>query len=137
MLKTDFTDSVDTIEIDYTAAYAVQGLKSLVRTMTFDRKNGAISITDKVSFNKPTSFEVPVITYRDYVKDSDAMRFMFKPPSGNRMMGLEVKASAPIAFAETVIDNPGRPSPKRLAFSFAEPVTEASITTSFFPLNVK
>ena len=137
VLKTDFTDSVDTIEIDYTAAYAVQGLKSLVRTMTFDRKNGAISITDKVSFNKPTSFEVPVITYRDYVKDSDAMRFMFKPPSGNRMMGLEVKASAPIAFAETVIDNPGRPSPKRLAFSFAEPVTEASITTSFFPLNVK
>jgi hypothetical protein len=65
------------------------------------------------------------------------MRFKFKHPSGKHAMGLEVKASAPLAFGETVIDNPGRPSPKRLAFSFTEPVTEASITTSFFPLNVK
>ena len=131
VLKTDFTDSVDTIVLDCTAAYAVPGLKSLVRTMTFNRKNGTISITDKVSFSEPTAFEVPVITYRDYEKEADVMRFKFKKPSGKRTMKLDVKASSPIVFNEEAIENPGRPSPKRLAFAFKSPVMEGSVTATF------
>jgi hypothetical protein len=135
VLKTEFTDGVDTIVLDYTAAYAAPDLKSLVRTMVFDRRHGTVTVTDEVAFSKPAAFEVPVVTYRDWTKDDGAMRFKFKHPSGKHAMGLEVKASAPLAFGETVIDNPGRPSPKRLAFKFADPVTTASITMTFYPQN--
>ena len=133
VLKTEFTDGVDTIVLDCTAAYAAPNLKSLVRTMVFDREHGTVTVTDEVSFSNPAAFEVPVVTYRDWTKDEGAMRFKFKHPSGKHAMGLEVKASAPLAFGETVIDNPGRPSPKRLAFKFAEPVTTASVTMVFTP----
>ena len=131
VLKTSFTEGVDTIVLDCTAAYDVPELKSLVRTLVFDRRKGTATITDKVSFAKPTAFEVPVITYRDYDKAAGGMRFTFKKPAGKRTMKRDVKASAPIVFKEDAIDNPGRPSPKRLAFSFAKPVTEASITMMF------
>jgi hypothetical protein len=103
--------------------------------MVFDRRHGTVTVTDEVAFSKPAAFEVPVVTYRDWTKDDGAMRFKFKHPSGKHAMGLEVKASAPLAFGETVIDNPGRPSPKRLAFKFADPVTTASVTMTFYPQN--
>ena len=131
VLKTSFTESVDTIALDCTAAYDVPELKSLVRTLVFDRRKGTATITDKVSFAKPMQFEVPVITYRDCVKDSDGMRFTFKKPAGKRTMKLDVKASAPILFKESAIDNPGRPSPKRLAFSFKSPVKEGTVEMMF------
>ena len=131
VLKTSFTEDVDTIVLDYTAAYGVPGLKSLVRTLVFDRRKGTATITDKVSFAKPTAFEVPVITYRDWKKAADGMSFTFKKPSGKRTMKLDVKASSPIVFNEEAIENPGRPSPKRLAFAFKSPVMKGSVTATF------
>ncbi|MBP5510536.1 MAG: hypothetical protein J6Z49_06430 [Kiritimatiellae bacterium] len=131
VLETRFTDAEDAITIDYTAAYAVPSLKSLLRTMTFNRETQTVSITDKAVFNTPTTFEVPVITYRNYEKQADAMRFTFRKESGRRTMSLSVSASAPISFKAEEIENPGRPSPRRLAFAFESPVTEATLTTTF------
>ena len=131
VLKTSFTEGVDTIALDCTAAYDVPDLKSLVRTLVFDRRKGTATITDKVSFAKPMQFEVPVITYRDCVKAAGGMHFTFKKPAGKRTMKLDVKASAPVVFKESAIDNPGRPSPKRLAFSFASPVKEGTVEMTF------
>ena len=131
VLKTRFTDTEDSIAIDYTAAYGVPSLKSLVRTMTFDRARQTVSITDKASFREPTTFEVPVVTYRDYEKSPDALRFQFKKTGGKRTMTLSVAASAPISFKAEEIENPGKPSPRRLAFSFENPVTDATLTATF------
>jgi len=122
---------VDSITIDYTAAYDVPALKSLIRTMTFNREKCEVTITDKVAFNAPTSFEVPVITYRDYSRRGDSMHFTFNKTSGRRTMALDVSASAPVSFKMEEVENPGRPSPKRMAFSFNEPVLEATLTATF------
>ena len=44
---------------------------------------------------------------------------------------MEVKSSAPVSFTKELIENPGRASPQRLAFSFKEPVAEATFTTVY------
>ena len=131
VLKTGFTDNEDTIVIDYTAAYDVPSLKSLVRTMTFNRSRRTVSITDKASFTEPASFEVPVITYREWMRNGDAMSFTFKKPDGRRTMSLDVTASSPLVFSSEEVENPGKPSPCRMKFAFGQPVTAAEITTVF------
>jgi len=131
VLKTGFTDNEDTIVIDYTAAYDVPSLKSLVRTMTFNRARRTVSITDKASFTEPASFEVPVITYREWMRKGDAMSFTFKKPDGRRTMSLDVTASSPLVFSSEEVENPGKPSPCRMKFAFGQPVTAAEITTVF------
>ncbi len=131
VLKTEFTDGEDKFVIDYAAAYDVPALKSLVRTMVFSRATNTVTITDKVAFSEPTAFEVPVITYRDCEKAGESTSFVFRKPSGKRTMSLDVTASAPIGFTSEEVENPGKPSPRRLLFSFAEPVLEGSLTTAF------
>ena len=131
VLRVDFSDAKDEIALDCTAAYDVPALKSLVRTMTFDRERNEVTIDDRASFSEPTAFEVPVITYRDWEKAKGGMSFMFRKPSGRRTMSVDVSASAPVAFSDEEVENPGRPSPRRLLFSLAEPALEGRITTVF------
>ncbi len=130
VVGTDFTDAKDEVVLDCTAAYAVPALKSLVRTMTFDRANATITITDAVAFSEPTAFEVPVITYREYTKDEASAHFTFrKPHKGSaRTLKMDVQASAPVTFRDEKIENPGRPDVTRLGFTFEQPVTNATFT---------
>ena len=44
---------------------------------------------------------------------------------------MAVQASAPVAFTKELIENPGHASPQRLAFTFKEPVAEATFTTVY------
>ena len=73
----------------------------------------------------------PVITYRKWSKDADKMHFSFNKEKGNRTLGLDVTASAPVEFRSEKIENPDKPTPERLAFSFAQPVVEATISAVF------
>ncbi|MBQ3807097.1 MAG: hypothetical protein II840_03995 [Kiritimatiellae bacterium] len=133
VLKTEFTDGCDTLVLDLTAAYDAPTLKSLVRTVTFDRKAGVITVSDAVSFSSPSSFEVPVVTYREYEKDADAAHFEFKKANRNlhRRMKLDVSASAPLEFKDEKVENPSRPDVTRLSFSLREPVVDATVTMRF------
>ena len=132
VLRAEFSDETDVVELDCTAAYDVPALKSLVRTMTFDRANSSITITDRVAFSEPTAFEVPVITYREWEANGDATEFMFrKMPKTTRRLKMAVHASAPVAFSKELIDNPDHPSPQRLAFTFKEPAASATFTTVY------
>ena len=132
VLRTEFTDEKDVVELDCTAAYDVPALKSLVRTMTFDRANSSITITDRVAFSEPTAFEVPVITYREWTANDDFTEFSFKKqPKTYRRLKMAVQASAPVAFRDEKIENPNKPDVTRLAFTFKEPVAEATFTTVY------
>ena len=102
--------------------------------MVFDRKGGTITIEDAVEFAEPSKFEVPYVTYRDYAKDEAARHFVLRHPNGGRSLALDVESSAPIVFRDEKIDNPGFPTITRLGFSFAEPVTTASLKMTLMPL---
>ena len=131
VVETRFTDKEDLITIDYAAAYKVPSLKSLRRTIVFDREHCTFTVTDKAEFTEPTTFEVPVITYREWTKDEKGMFFTFKKTSGFRKMKLAVSASAPVKFSSEKIENPGRQPPERLSFAFEKPVTTAAITMMY------
>ena len=132
VLRADFSDRKDLVEIEYAAAYPVKALKSLVRTMVVDRVADRIAIRDRVTCTEPTAFEVPVITYRSWEKNDAATEFVFrKDVPGSREMTMKVQASAPVRFEKEIIENPGLPDVQRLVFRFEKPVTEATFTTVF------
>ena len=133
IVKTDFTDARDEIVIDLTGTYSVPTLKSLVRTLAFDRKTATVTVSDAVTCSEPTAFEVPVITYRDYTKDEKGLHFAFRKKKGVRTLGMTVEASAPVAFRHEVIENKPRPDVTRLGFAFAQPVTNATISFVYTP----
>ena len=126
-----FDDDEDSLTIDITSAYASTSVVSVVRTMKFSRERRTVEIADRVKFSRPGAFEVPVVTYRDWTREGDSMRFCLKHPKAERSLSFAVSASAPLKFRHEEIENPGRPSPRRLAFAFAEPVTDATITAVF------
>ena len=54
-----------------------------------------------------------------------------KSPKTYRRLRMEVRSSAPVAFTKELIENPGHASPQRLAFTFKEPVVDATFTTAY------
>jgi hypothetical protein len=131
VVDTRFTDNEDSVTIDYAAAYKVPSLRSLRRTVVFNRERCTFTVTDKAEFSSPTTFEVPVITYREWTKDEKKMFFTFKKTDGVRRMKLAVSASAPLVFTSEKIENPGRIPPERMSFAFERPVSGAEITMTF------
>lgn len=132
VLRASFTDAKDEVAIEYAAAYAVPALKSLVRTLAFDRVRNVLTVSDRIVCTAPTAFEVPVITYRTWRKNAAATAFTFdKSATTQRKLEMAVAASAPVRFREERIENPSRPDVQRLAFAFEAPVTEATFTTTF------
>ena len=79
-----------------------------------------------------TAFEVPVITYREWTANDNFTEFSFKKqPKTYRRLKMAVQSSSPVAFTKELIENPGHASPQRLAFTFKEPVAEATFTTVY------
>lgn len=135
VVKADFADGRDEIIYDLAKGYNAPGLMSLVRRIVLDREGGAITIEDAVEFAEPSKFEVPYVTYRDYVKDDAARHFVFRHPDGGRSLALDVESSAPVVFRDEKIENPGLPTVARLGFSFAEPAKTAALKMTFRPLS--
>lgn len=135
VVKADFADGRDEIIYDLAKGYNAPGLMSLVRRIVLDRAGGAITIEDAVEFAEPSEFEVPYVTYRDYVKDDAARHFVFRHPDGGRSLALDVESSAPVVFRDEKIENPGLPTVTRLGFSFAEPAKTAALKMTFRPLS--
>ena len=77
VLRADFTDAKDEVAIEYASAYAVPALKSLVRTLSFDRVRNVLTVSDHLVCSEPTTFEVPVVTYRTWTKNAAATSFSF------------------------------------------------------------
>ena len=131
VLKTEFTPEKDTFVLDLTCAYKCPSLQSLVRTVVFDRRGGRVGIEDKVVFLEPSAFEVPVVTYLPLEGDGFSGDLVLRHPSGGRDVKIRVTGSAPLAFREEKIPNPHLRTITRLAFAFAEPVTNATLRTVF------
>ena len=130
VVKTDFGAERDEIVYDLKGAYPACSLESLTRRVVFDRLRGEITVTDEAKFSKPSAFEVPFITYRDWKKSEDGA-FVFAHPDGGRALKMSVSSSAPVVLRDERLENPGRPDVRRLGFSFANLVSEATISMTF------
>jgi hypothetical protein len=128
VVATDFKPERDTLVLDISKAYPVKTLKALTRTMVYDRQARVITVTDKVSMSAPGTFSVPVVTYCDVKKGDKPGTYWLTGKKGQKVQ-VDIEATGGSwKLAEEEIENPGKPSPKRLAVTFDGPVADASVT---------
>lgn len=78
IIKTSFSDDEDRIVFDIKSAYKVPELESLHRIFRYCRKGtGSFSVTDRVAFNSPQTFETALITLSCW-KQKDANTLFFR-----------------------------------------------------------
>ena len=131
ILETEFTDEMDRLVIDLAPAYQVTALRSLTRTFEHDREAGVIQIEDHVQFAEPTAFNTALITL-DRAHQVGPDTFAVYDEAHALAIRVEVTGGAWDYVAEE-IENPGRPTPRRLGISLKEPVAEARVRFTIQP----
>ncbi len=131
VLGTRFGGKVDRLDLDLTAAYPVPALKKLVRAFEFDRGRREVRITDRVEFSQPEAFETALVTF-DRMQRRSAGELVFYDQRASVVV--EVRASGgDLTFREEDIENPGRPTPHRIAAAFTKPVLNAEVCFTIRP----
>jgi hypothetical protein len=134
VLKTEFTDSTDTIVLDLRKAYPVEQLESLERTFVFSRKgSGSLTVTDEVQFSSPQSFGVALVTFSDWTQSRDD-RLLVGKDADTLAVGIATNGPKFTVGAEKIEEDlPGGRIPTRLGIELAEPVRQATITLTIAP----
>ncbi len=100
-------------------------LTGLRRTFTHDRAARSIEIVDEASLAAPQSFSTPLVTYREVTRKDAGTLYLH---DGARCVEVRIEAEGgPWRLDEELIENPGKPSPRRLAVTFQKPVTAARV----------
>ncbi|MGW8257676.1 MAG: hypothetical protein ACWGMZ_09345, partial [Thermoguttaceae bacterium] len=134
IISTNFTDDEDTLVMDITAPYNVPDLKKLVRTFVFSRKGkGKLTISDQVEFEHPQAFGTALITFSKWKKTApDHLEI----GQGNDIVDVLINVTGgefKITEAEIAEKLPRARTPLRLGIDIAEPVKQATITTTVTP----
>ena len=129
-----FNDSCDTIQYDLKGAYpaVTNGLRSLVRSVSFDRAAECVAIRDTFAFDAPGAFESPIVTYAKVEKGADGRSFTLTVGKARMKVTFEEEGGE-WDLVEKAIENPGRPSPLRLAVRFRAPVKDGTVVWRFAP----
>ncbi|NLF17702.1 MAG: hypothetical protein GX595_10660 [Lentisphaerae bacterium] len=132
VLASEFSDDVDRLVLDLASCYEVKDLEVLERTFEFRRAEGAIVVEDRVRFASPQSFATALITLdRTHWRAPD--RLVIYDHRGALEVAIAVEGGAWTGAIED-IDNPGRPSPRRLGVALDEPVREARVRLTLRPV---
>lgn len=131
VLRTEFGTEKDVVELDLKGAYSCPALKRLVRRFVYHRAKGMVTVRDEVEFSEPIAFDVPVTTLMRAERTAEGLTL-----TGRRSkMSVTVAATGgEWAWEERVLDNGGKHStPRRIAVTFARPVTNAAVEFTFAP----
>ncbi len=134
VVRTEFTDTADTLALDIGSCYTVKPLKKLQRTFVFSRQGrGSLTVLDEVEFTSPHSFETALITFSPWKqagpnrlvvgKGADAVRVEISADGGP----VEIKGE------EIHEDLPGGRIPTRLGIGLAAPVSKGAIKLTIAP----
>lgn len=134
LMKLEQTDTRDTLQFDLTSAYPVPTLKQLTREFIFDRTDGSLTVTDRVEFTAPESFETAVITL-DKWQQPAADRLQVG--EGAAAVAIQIDAGGePVKIESTTIeeDVKTRSKPQRIGIQLQQPVTQATVRLIIRPL---
>ena len=134
VLKAEFTDEQDTLILDMSAAYKVEGLKKLQRSFLFSRAGaGRLVVIDEVELASPQSFATALVTFSDW-KESGAGRLLVGSGSAAVEVELDAGGKQLAVEAEKIEEDlPGGRVPVRLGINLREPVTAATVTVTITP----
>ncbi len=135
VLKSDFNDAQDTLQLDISSAYRVPELKTLTRTFDYSRiGQGALNVTDHVVFSQPKTFGTALITLGSWQKQADGSLLIFDVDEALRVE-IDAGGRAFSLDAEEIKED-AAVRPTRLGINFQEPITDATITVKITPFNV-
>ena len=129
LIRTDFSDAKDVVELDLRDAYDVARLKCLKRTFTYFRESGRVVVRDEVAFDGTGAFESPFVTFGTVERLADGA-YKVTSKDGRNALVCRVRATGGelVTREETLEDTGlGRGAPRRFAFAFREPVGTATL----------
>ncbi len=134
VLATRFAPEGDTIVLDLAGAYAVPGLKSLVRTLTVRRGTSpAITVVDDVEYAEPASFSTALITFGAWREVSPGA-YAVESGTDGVLATVAVDGADWALRPETLREElPGGRLPTRLGIVLQSPVRRASIRVTITP----
>jgi len=134
VLRSDFTDSTDTLILDISSAYDVPQLSKLERTFVYRRSgSGSLTVTDEVVFSRPCAFGTALVTFDKWRKLSSSSLMI-----GDQQEPLHVEIAVSGAGfeikPETIEEDlSGGRLPTRLGINLSGPVTHAVISVTVAP----
>jgi len=132
VLATDFADEADMLQFDLSAAYEVPALEELTRTFVYSRAGaGSLTVTDRVRFAEPRTFETALITRGEWIALDDGVLLVYDFSEAVEVRIISQGADFTIG-AEEIREN-ARVQPTRLGIKLTEPVTAASIEVTITP----
>ena len=128
ILSREFSDSVDTLAMDLTSAYAVPQLTSLQRTFTYDRRGGgSLTIQDDCRFATPEPFGIQFITFGQWKQISPTEMVVWE---GGQVVRIDFDAGGgELDFTSQVIDEdlPGKRQPIHINVDLKTPAMIARL----------
>ena len=134
ILKSEFTDTTDTLQMDIRSAYTVKELTKLERTFVFSREGaGSLQVIDEVEFQTPQEFGTALITFSKW-KQLAPNRLQV----GEGPQAVEVRIDAgqgELRIEPTEIQEHlhGKDLPTRLGIDLTRPTQKAKITLTIAP----
>jgi hypothetical protein len=134
ILRTDFTDTKDTLALDIRSAYTVPELKRLERTFVFHRGgSGSLTVRDEVTFSEPKAFETALVTWSNWKEVSDN-ELLLSDGADSVRVKIDAGGQPFTLSAETLNEDVRTPrKPVRLGIALNSPVSEATVTLTITP----
>jgi len=133
VLRTEFTDSADTLALDIASPYPCPELKRLERTFVYSRDGaGSLTVTDTVEFASPQSFGTALITLGKWERADDGS---LRVSNGDEAVRVEVKVKGgefTVQAEEIIEDAPVKPT--RIGINLTQLVTAATVTLRITPI---
>lgn len=132
VIRKEFSDTTDTVVIDYTSAYDVPELARLTRTFEYGRAGkGVFVVTDSVEFKTPQTMETALVSLGEYAMAADGKNLSVTQEAAR--VNVHIDSSAPFnTSTETIVENaPAKPN--RMAIKLNEKTSSASIRMVIAP----
>ena len=139
VIRQEFSDGADTLSLDLTRAYPSSDLKSLHRTLVYDRNDrGALSITDEAEFapGKPHQFGLTLVTFSHF-KQVSSTKYLIWDNKAAVEIDVDASAGATVKVtAEPINEDVHSPTkPLRIAV-VVDASPRATIHTTIRPTSV-
>jgi hypothetical protein len=140
VLRTEFTDPADTLELDLTSAYDCPELKTLRRTFVYSREGaGGLTVTDAVEFNSPQTFGTALILRGHWEQRTPApqepgkARVLIRDGEEAVQVDIDAAGQAFTLQAEEIRED-APVIPTRLGINLIQPVAAAVVTVKITPV---
>ncbi len=128
VIDTMFTDAADRIVYELKSGYKLQKLKSLTRTMIYERKDSTIiKIIDTFSASSPITFETALTTRENVTIEGSKIYIS----TTNKKLEIGIDSKVPFSIQQTEIADYGMQPFTRIAILLNNKVSEGDVVLTY------